>query len=155
MRLFRGYDPRNDEIITRAINYAKSVVLAYYDEKGKGKPPEIRAYSDIDRAGIHKEMNDTLSFIQDKRNVGTDIDNDLWRAIDNVVMSALTVYSDYLKDESGNLVSKPLDEEFLAIERLLKSSVNEEESNYNLYLELYEEMKNTRKLFELEPDTDE
>ena len=155
MRLFRGYDPRNDEIISKAVTYAKKVVLAYYDEKGKGKPPELRAFFDTERAEIHKEMNDTQEYILDKSHVGTDIDNDTWRFIDDRVKSALIVYREYLKDESGNLVSEAFDAEFEAIENVFRNSNQEQESNYNLYLKLYEERKNDRKLHELDPDTDE
>jgi len=79
MRYFR-HDSRNNEIITKAITYAKKVVLAYYDKKASGKPPEIRAFTDTERAGIHKEMNDTLEIILDKSNANTDIDNGLWLA---------------------------------------------------------------------------
>lgn len=154
MRFFR-HDSRNDEIIKKAIIYAKKVVLTYYDVKAKGKPPEIRAFPDTERADIHKEMNDTLKFILDKSNANTDIDNDLWRFIDDRVMSALTVYREYLKDESGNLQSEYLDAEFEAIRKAFRFDPIEPESNYNLYLKLYEEMKNIRKLKELESDTDE
>ena len=62
MRAFR-FDPRNDEIITKAIPYAKKVVLNYYDEKEFGKPTETINLTQKKKAKIHRELNDTLEFV--------------------------------------------------------------------------------------------
>ena len=155
MRLFRGFDPWDDEIITKAIIFAKKVVLAYYDKKASEKPSEIQVFTDNERAKIHKEINDTLEFILDKSHVGTDIDDDLWQLIFDIVLSAATVYHQYLKDESGNLVSEGLEAEFDAIKKVFRLFDQEQEFNSNLYLKLYEEMKYAKKIIEYEPDYDE
>ena len=65
--LYRGYGYPNEELIERAIIFAKRVVLDYYESKSSGYPSEIRAYVDKERATVHKEMNDALDFFKDKK----------------------------------------------------------------------------------------
>ena len=67
----------------------------------------------------------------------------------------MTVYQKYLKNESGTLVAEWVDAELETIEKAFMLIDPEQEFNRNLYLGIYEEMKQAKKIIDYEPDTDE
>ena len=143
---YRGYGVHNNDIIEKAITYAKSVVLQYHDLKSYGYSPQIRAYVDVDRAKIHKEMNDSLAFVMDKSNIPKDVDLEFYNFINDTIMSAVVLFDTYLTEHSGELESEELEIEVERIKRMIYEFPPNPDSDYKKYIRLYEEIVNIQKL---------
>ena len=153
--LYRGYGYQNDELIERAITFAKRVVLDYYESKSSGYPPEIRAYVDKERATVHKEMNDALDFFKDKNNIGKDMDIEIWNSLNDIIMSAVVMFHTYLVEQSGELESEELDRELTNVEKILDKNEAKPDSDYKKYVRLYDEIVNVLKISDTLPEDEE
>ncbi len=153
--LYRGYGYPNEELIERAIIFAKRVVLDYYESKSSGYPSEIRAYVDKERATVHKEMNDALDFFKDKKNIGKVMDIEIWNSLNDILMSAVVLFHTYLVEQSGELESEELDRELNNVEKILEENEPNPDSNYQKYVKLYDEIVNVLKLSDTLPEDEE
>jgi hypothetical protein len=152
MRLYHGYNSASHEIITKAIIFAKQVVIDYYDEIYSGYVREIRAFGDDERSSYHKEMNETLDYVLDEKNLGKEINENFWRQIDNIVIGSIKVYYEYLLYQSGGIESARLDAELETIKKIFDQNKPEPESDYTVYQRFYNELTNITKLSDLEED---
>ena len=139
MRIWRGYDPPNDEIIEKTITFAKKVILRYYDKRGENLDPEIRAFIDEERGEVMQELNTTLEYFRDKNNIMNPIPIEEWKFYNDRVMSSVNVYGKYLLERSGDLESEKLNAELKKIDKLLAMDP-EMDSNYDIYTKLYIEL---------------
>jgi len=139
LRTWRGYDPRNDEIIEKTITFAKKVILRYYDKRGENRDPEIQAFIDEEREEVMQELNTTLEYFRDKNNIMNLIPDEEWKFYNDRVMSSVNVYGKYLRERSGDLESEKLNAELKKIDKLLAIDP-EMDSNYVIYTKLYIEL---------------
>ena len=142
MRTWRGYDPRNDKLIEKAVNYAKTVILDYHTEMGAGHTQEIRVFVDERRAKATGELNRAYELMKNYKPMEM-IEDGEWKFVDDRIMSALAVYVRHVRMESAEIqdldLLQPIQEELNKIDKLIE--YRDEDSNNGIYLSMFEEIK--------------
>ncbi len=140
--LWRSYnevvEPENDEIIKKAVGFAKKLIIEYHNKMGERRTKEIRDIIDKKNTQMTDELNDVFIFYNDKGNIGGIQIND-FKFIDDRILSAVKVYGVFLRKESSTLILEGLKEEIRIVDKLLEKH-SRENGNYDLYTELYREL---------------
>jgi hypothetical protein len=140
MMLFRGYGKGNDELVEKAVNYAKRVILDYHSVMGEGYSQEVRVFVDERRGKATGELNKAYEKV---KLAPIDLDNEEFKFVDDRIMSALLVYARHLRMDSRNIhdfdLLEPIQEELDMIEKL--EGFASKDSNYGIYVTMFDEIK--------------
>jgi hypothetical protein len=139
MRLLRGYGKGNDELVEKAVNYAKRVILDYHSAMGKEHSQQVRVFVDNRRAKATGELNKAYEKV---KLAPIDVDDEEFKFVDDRIMGALVVYARHMRMESASIqdleLLVPIQEELDMIEK--HKALAPKDSNYEIYVTMFDEI---------------